>query len=208
MMPRITLAFLFFAAWCIASNRATAQDVPPFGQLPKLDERWKPHAPAAVRDSWGVLVMINEKTGDLLSFAARRLGPAEGHELIHFSDTAGELFPTGLPWWQKEIKAGDTKERIRNRVVKLDLPRSSEGKHRTQDVLEYTFVVEDADAPSRMAQGYAFLLGDLAVFVQHTSLRPITDFVAQDIAYQLIVTHERQEATAKTKPDTTTKPAR
>ena len=207
-----TLAFLALAACCIANDRVAPQELPFFGQLPKLDENWKLLNRGKNGESWGWVIMTNGKSGDLLSFAAHRLGPGERKELILFSDTSHELFPTGLPSWLKpradkpdNSSIGGVSS-IRNRVMKFDLPKTAEGKKGTKEALEYTFIYEDENAPNRMAHGYALIFGNLAVFVQHTSVKPITDEIAQGTAWQLIATHERREADAKAKPDIAPKP--
>jgi hypothetical protein len=210
-----TLVFLLLTAWCSAS-RVAAQDLPPFGQLPKFDENWKVCDQGKYGDTafqWHWVVMTNIKSGDLLSFAAHRLEAGEKHDLIYHSDTAHEIFPTGLPssGFRPSLEARKTEittSTIRNRVVKLDLPNSAAEKNRTKEALEYTFIAEEENGPNRMAHGYALVFGDLSVYVQHTSLKPITDDLAQDMAYRLIVSRERREAAAKDKPDTTAKPAR
>ena len=203
------LVFLLLAVCFAAGDRVAAQDLPLFGQLPKLGKNWKLQAQGKSGDSWGWVVMSDAKSGGLLSFAAHRLDPGEKRQLepgektglIYLSDTAREIFPTGL--WFESLKREKSGERsnttIRNQVVKLD---------RQHEVLEHTFILEEEGSENRMSHGYAFVLGDLAVFVQHTSLKPITWEVAQDMAHSLITSHERQHAAAKDKPDTAPKPAR
>lgn len=209
-----TLVFLLFVVCCIGNHRVAAQELSFFGQLPKLDEHWKLLNRGKNSDSLGWVVMTNEKSGDLLSFAAQRLGPGSMRELIYLSDTSHELFPTGTPSWLKpraekpNTSSTGVVSSIRDRVTKLNLPNSADGKRRTKETLEYTFVYEEENGANRMAHGYALIFGDLAVFVQHTSLKPITSDVAQEAAYSLILSHSRQEAAAKDKPDTTAKPAR
>ena len=210
------LVFLLLAVCFAASHRVAAQDLLLFGPLPKLEKNWKLQAQGKYGDSWGWVVMSNDKSGDLLSFAAHRLGPGEKLQLgpgkksglIYLSDTSHEIFPTGTPSWLETRKHDGSITSIRAQVVKLDLGNSAAGKNRTQEALEYTFIVEEEEGGNRMAHGYAFVLGDLSVFVQHTSFKPITDELAQDTACGLITSHERQRTAAKDKPDTASKPAR
>ena len=65
-----------------AGDRVVAEDLPIFGKLPKLGENWKLQAQGKYADSWGWVVMTDAKSGDLLSFAAHRLGP-DGQPRIH-----------------------------------------------------------------------------------------------------------------------------
>lgn len=219
-MQKRALAFLLLAVCFAAGDPVAVQALPLFGQLPKLGANWKVQTQGKNNDSWGWVVMTDEKNGDLLSLAAHRLGPGEKRQLapgdhaglIYLSDTSREIFPNGHPSWLETQKRKESKERsnitVRNQVVKLDLPNSVAGKNRKHDVLEYTFIIEEEGSGNRMANGYAFILGDLSVFVQHTSFKPITDYLAQDTAYALITSHERQQAEAKDKPAAAPKPAR
>ena len=208
------LSFMFFAA----SDRVVAEDLPIFGKLPKLGENWKLQAQGKSGESWGWVVMTDAKSGDLLSFAAHRLGPEEKHQLTHgahtgliyLSDTSREIFPKGV-WCEtkkREESKGGSNNTIRNRLEKLDLPNSAAGKRHNHEVLEYTFITEEEGSGNRMANGYAFVLGDLSVFVQHTSFKPITDELAQGTAYALIISHERQQTAPKDEPEAAPKPVR
>ena len=219
-MQTRALGFLLSLVWFAAGDRVAAEDLPLFGKLPKLGENWKVQSQGKSGESWGWIVMSDAKSGDLLSFAVHRLGPAEQRQLapgektglICLSDTSRELFPTGTPSWGETQKREESRERsnvtIRNRIEKLGLPISAARKNRDHEVLEYTFIIEEEGSGNRMVNGYAFVLGDLSVFVQHTSFKPITDYLAQDTAVALIASHEREQAAAKDKPETATKPAR
>ena len=217
-MQTRALGFLLSLVWFAAGDRVAAEDLPLFGKLPKLGENWKVQSQGTSGESWGWVVMSDAKSGDLLSFAAHRLGPGEKRQLtpgehtglIYLSDTSREIFPNGI--WCATRKREESRERsnvtIRNRIEKLALPISAARKNRDHEVLEYTFIIEEEGSGNRMANGYAFILGDLSVFVQHTSFKPITDYLAQDTAVALIASHEREQAAAKDKPETATKPAR
>ena len=217
-MQTRALGFLLSRVWFAAGDRVAAEDLPLFGKLPKLGENWKQQAQGKSGESWGWVVMSDAKSGDLLSIAAHRLGPEEKRQLtpgehtglIYLSDTSREIFPNGI--WCETRKREESREgsnvSIRNRIEKLDIPTSAVRKNRGQEVLEYTFIIEEEGSGNRMVNGYAFVLGDLSVFVQHTSFKPITDYVAQDTAVALITLHEHQQAEGKDKPDTTSKPAR
>ena len=217
-MQTRALGFLLSLVWFAAGDRVAAEDLPLFGKLPKLGENWKVQSQGKSGESWGWVVMSDAKNGDLLSFAAHKLEPGEKRQLtpgehtglIYLSDTSREIFPNGI-WWEtrkrQESKDGSNIS-VRNQIVKLDLPNSAAGKRRNQEVLEYTFIIEEEGSGNQMVNGYAFVLGDLSVFVQHTSFKPITDYVAQDTAVALITLHEHQQAEGKDKPDTTSKPAR
>ena len=217
-MKARAFGLFLLVAWFAAGDGAVAEDLPFFGKLPKLGENWKLQAQGKSGESWGWVVMTDSKSGDLLSFAAHRLGPEEKRQLtpgehtglIYLSDTSREIFPNGI-WCEtrKREKSKDgSNSTIRNRIEKLGLPVSAARKNRDHEVLEYTFIIEEEGSGNRMVNGYAFVLGDLSVFVQHTSFKPITDYVAQDTAVALITLHEHQQAEGKDKPDTTSKPAR
>ena len=217
-MKARALGFSLLLGCCAAVGRVVAEDLPFFGKLPKLGENWTLQAQGKSGESWGWIVMRDPKSGDLLSFAAHRLGPGEKRQLtpgehtglIYLSDTSREIFPNGI--WCETRKREESKDgsniTIRNRIKALDFPNSAVGKRRKQEVLEYTFIIEEEGSGNRMVNGYAFILEDLSVFVQHTSFKPITDELAQDMAYALITSHERQQAAAKEKPDAAPKPAR
>ena len=212
-MPTRATILLFLTAWLAASPRVSGQELPFFGRLPDAEKNWKLREQGKYGDSshqfhW--VVRTNVLTGDVLSFAAHPFTPGEPRELSYLSDPAREIFPDGYPSFVAGPVVGPQQSRtghsIRNGVVKLDWTDAAAKQHRSHEALEYTFVLEEERGTNRMAHGYALVFGDVAVYVQHTSTKPITGEIAHGMAMSLLYQHSRQKpATAQPSTPKSTK---
>ena len=193
---RVSRALLFVAIGCLCLlPEVNAQNLPLFGELPNLGKQWKlrDHGDAS---PFHWVVLTNAETSDLLSFASYKLRLKSGvkQDLIYLSDTAHEIFPGGHPVWPADSVQGFgfSISPIRNAVMKLEFwDRTS---RRDQEALEYTFirVQEQKNGTNQMAHGYAVVFDSVAVFVQHTSTKPITFDLANDTAIKLLEIHYRR----------------
>ena len=169
-------------------REVNAEQLPLFGELPSLEKQWRLRSRGdAGRFHW--VVLTNAETPDALSFASYQLPlkPGGKQDLIYLSDTALEIFPDGDPVWPAHNVQDLTISSIRNAVVKLDFWDRTRG--RDQEALEYTFIQEHRHGTNRMAHGYAVVFAEVAVFVQHTSTKPITFELAQKTAAKLLEIH-------------------
>jgi len=198
-LMRTSLVLFFVAVWCVASAPdVNAEQLPPFGELPSLGKQWKLHDRGnAFKFHW--VVLTNAETADVLSFASYKLElkPGKKQNLIYLADTAHEIFPGGQPVWPSGGVQGFSIFPIRNAVVKLEF-RDQTGR-RDQEALEYTFirVQEQKHGTNQMAHGYAVAFDDVAVFIQHTSIKPITPELVNDTAIKLLEIHYRRVPASK-----------
>jgi hypothetical protein len=88
--------------------------------------------------------------------------------------------------------------------VKLNFWDRTRG--RDQEALEYTFIQEHKHGTNPMAHGYVVVFDDVAVFVQHTSTKPITFELAQNTAAKLLEIYYRQPRAPKPEPRSSTTP--
>ena len=179
-----------------------AEELANFGVLPKPGNLWKLERKGANPDpmAWAWVTLRNSESGDLLSFASHILGKGEPRALIHYSDTAHEIFSADGYCADDPAAKGRGGDicPIRNSVVPMGFTDAAAQKNISQNALEYTYVEEARNnGPSRMAHGYVLLFDDTAVYVQHTSLKPITDELVREMATELIVSHYR---TSKRQP--------
>ena len=170
-----------------------------FGQLPKLDKRWTlcaqgTNGTSFYACSW--VVLTNSQSGDMLSFAAQKIGTNAFPKVNRdpWSDAAADMFPGGYPAWNKPLDPSLRVHWIRNEVVEVNTVDGATGKNIKEEALEYTLVFEDKSGTNRLAHGYALALGELRVFVQHTSTKAITPDTAHEMASGLIWMHCKQAA--------------
>ena len=118
------VCLLFLIASFIVSGRVNGHERNELVQFPKPGKGWKALEYEQKIKScipWHWAVFSNSENGDLLSFAAHRVGQKESRRLIFWSDTAREIFPIGHPVWintSKQRTTG-TSNTIRNGVVEL-----------------------------------------------------------------------------------------
>jgi hypothetical protein len=191
-------AFFIASAYMGLVHHVNAQNLPPLGELPEVGKQWQLRTQGnAFAFHW--VVLTNAETSDILSFASYKLQlkPGQKQDLIYLSDTAHEIFPGGDPVWPLPSAHGFSVFPIRNEVVKLEF-RDRTGR-RDQEALQYTFIRVDErkHGTNQMAHGYAVVFDDVAVFVQHTSKKPITFDLACDTATKLLESHYRRRPAPK-----------
>ena len=135
-----------------------------------------------------------------MSFAAHKYGDGVFPKVsrVPWSSTAGEIFPAGYPVWAGE-RPRVAVSWLRNDVVELVGHNPAWMTNIPKEALQYSIVFEDELKPgtNRLAHGYALALGEFAVFVQHTSTKPITADDAEGFATQLISIHAKPEVGQK-----------
>lgn len=160
---------------CVLLPKATLSgaELKPIGTLPKLDEEWELSTefprPENELSKFHWVVFRNKKSGDLLSFAA--LPPETGKKrgLVFWTDTAHEIFPHGRPSWTE----GRNGRQDQREIWPLD-SRPSPSSAMKNEVLEYSFVTQEPGRDNSMAHGRVWVSPKGVLFVQHTSVKPIT----------------------------------
>jgi hypothetical protein len=74
---------------------------------------------------------------------------------------------------------------LRKSITSLGTVKDKSGNSVTPTIAEYTSIHEREGGTNLMAHGYA-LFGDFIVLLQHTSDRPITDDIAQNLAHAIL----------------------
>lgn len=189
-------AFLFLSAWLAAGLESRGQELPMFGQLPELAKSWIMHERGTDRRgpiamSW--LIFTNSNSGDVLSFYEHRIGNKPVLKPINqgpWAEMGISLFPGGYPAWNKppglRIKEASW---ARNGLVDLN---------KGEVAVESTTVWEEESGANRLAHGFALALGELRLYVQHTSTKIITPELAQSLAYGLIDLNSKRKAAGDT----------
>ena len=195
------LAAMLVIAWFASSDTTRSQELALFGELPRLNPRWRlseqgTNGSASSGRSW--VVLTNSQDGDILSFAAERMGgkrfPAATRT---WSDAADSIFPGGYPAWHKSAPTELRGQWIRNNVVELSVFDDANKTNVFTKALEYTIVFEQKSGTNWLAHGYALALGGVRLFVQHTSAKAITPDLAQEMATGLIWVHLHQIASGR-----------
>jgi hypothetical protein len=175
-------------------DHAIRHELPLFGELPTLDERWIRQdvgTNRAPRSSW--IIFSNSQNGDMLSFAADEIArKVRKVDRVPWSDMAGSIFSGGYPVWNKPAGENFAVYFIRNEVVQLSTGDGG-GRNIEQEALEYSMIYEQKPGTNRLAHGYALAFGGLRVFVQHTSTKAVTPELAQEMASRLMFLHSRRK---------------
>jgi hypothetical protein len=202
-MKKFPAAFLLLVVFFTVIHCAGAEDLTFFGGLPNPGKNWtvKSKGDGGDPSDWSWLTYINTESGDVLSFAARTLGSGEPPEPRALSDTALEIFAVdGYCVADKKVKSPfkpSTAWPIRRSVVPISFMDTARKKDIVHQALEYSVVVENEDGrPNRMAHGYAMLFDGISIYIQHTSTKPISYELAQEMAIDLVMIRSKLQPKA------------
>jgi len=169
-----------------------------FGHLPNPGKNWRLHEQGTnatpslkFRSSW--VVLTNSVNGDVLSFYADEFSgitPSTPTNQGPWAEMPITHFPGGYPAWSKPVGLRiKSSEWSRTGVV---------GLAKGQVAVDSSTIWEDESGAKRLAHGYGLALGELRLYVQHTSATIITPELAQDMAHGLINIYSKR----KTDPNT------
>lgn len=185
-----TLATLLLAAMCVIDAFAGDQSLLIDTKLPRIGNDWvrRDDSGATGRYSWVNFDNTN-KTGEVLSFVAWKVPPTVGVTDGPVAQASIEMFlSNGSARFSKSERGRRIRDTVRHRVLLIQI--GAEDIKRDIKAIEYTYVYEsDSNSPVTMAHGYCFVVGETVLFVQHTSLRPITSELAFDMAGGLLSQH-------------------
>jgi hypothetical protein len=183
---------LFFVGWFIvvfalAAGAPEKHSLPGVGSI-SLPEGWRElergtNTTQKPAEHW---VTFQKQTNELLSILVQPHTGWRSTNTIHFADPAHEVFSNDGRYWGTRTNRVDdsTAYNIRLRVVAVD----------RFEALEYSYVLEPLPPrENRLAHGYV-LFGDVTVFLQHTSTRPIPPDVAEGVAYSVMRQLEKVSA--------------
>jgi len=179
-MKLLTLSIPLLLALC---PNVKAEELPLIGALPSLPGEWSvvdqgSNNRGKSRHSW--IVFVHEHSGDRFAIQARHLGKPFPEVTLNgpFTEAAITFFPGGYPAW--------------NRPEKPELAGGSWGNaklvslaHDTNAIESTTYWEEESGAV-QIAHGYCFNLGEMSIYLQHTSNQVITPEEANAFADQLI----------------------
>jgi hypothetical protein len=180
----------------IAAGAAEKHSLPILGGL-ALSEGWREvergtNTTQQPEEYW---VTFQRQTNELLSILIRPEPGVRDTNTIHFADTAHEVFSNDGRYWGTASTNGlndSTAYGIRLRVVAVD----------RFEALEYSYVLEHLPPrENRLAHGYV-LFGEVTVFLQHTSTRPIPPDVAEGVAHTVMRQLEKVSAPKNLRPFT------
>jgi hypothetical protein len=168
---------------------AASCDVPVVGKVFLPRGTWESFEKGSRPEAQWV-ILRNVSSGDLLSFVVfARSGKTVGNPVYFFS-TAHETLPDGR--YYESLSATEKREIndrttvfLRKNITSLDTVKDKSGNSVTPTIAEYTVIHEREGGTNLMAHGYG-LFGDFIVLVQHTSDRPITDDIAQHLAFVIL----------------------
>jgi hypothetical protein len=196
MVMRMFLAGWFAVVVAVVAGAAEKPSLPVVGLI-SLPEGWREmergtNATQKPAEYW---VTFQKQTNELLSILIRPEPGVRDTNTIHFADTAHEVFSNDGRYWgtaPTNSLNDSTAYGIRLRIVAVD----------RFEALEYSYVLEHLPPrENRLAHGYV-LFGDVTVFLQHTSTRPIPPDVVESVASTVMRQLEKISAPKNLRPFT------
>jgi hypothetical protein len=176
-----------------AALRAAGHELPMFGQLPNPGKNWSKKDGSGAIDAHTSMSWVNFEnieTGDVLSFVAWR---SPGIRVTHspVRQASIETFTSdGYARLSTPVRGVPIADLIRNRFVFIDIRNHAAKMTFDEKAIEYTYIFGSAEGASfTVAHGYIAVLGDVALFVRHTSKRIITSDLARDMVFGILVQH-------------------
>lgn len=162
------------------------------GKLPKPGKGWKKTDDGQTKGgmySW--VHFKHAESGDVLAFAATRNTASLKVEHSPIRQASIETFThTGRASWSARSGSEPIADMIRNRIVTVSAGNATNDRKYREEAIEFSYVYEPSgDSPPNMAHGYVIVVGDLTVFVQHTSQKVITSELAADMVCGLLTKH-------------------
>ena len=182
--------FTLLAGLCVIS--AFADDRSPLidTKLPKIGNDWVRRGDSGTTNGYSWVNFDNKnKTGEVLSFVAWKVPPTTGLGDGPIAQASTEILVSdGSARFSKSVLGRPIRDIVRHRVLSIEI--AAEGIKRDIKTIEYTYIYEsDRNSPVTMAHGYCFVVGETALFAQHTSRRPISSELAFDMAGGLLSQH-------------------
>ena len=185
---------LIFSVWLPANIHLSADELPMFGEFPDPGKHWsKKDASGKSDGSYSWVNFDNAQSGDVLSFVAWKIknpgikvtnSPVRQASIETFTSDGYAAFS------RRKIRGSPIADTIRNRFVSIYTKNHAADINFDTDAIEFSYIYEnDREAPSTMAHGYVVVLGDLVLFVQHTSKHVITSEFAADMVFKLLWRH-------------------
>ena len=184
------LSTLLLAGMCVLGAFADDPTLIIDTKLPKIGKDWGRRADSGATGGYSWVNFDNKhKTGEVLSFVAWNIPPTMGITDGPVAQASIEMFlSNGSARFSKSVRGRPIRDTVRHRVLLIQI--GAEDIKREIKAIEYTFVYEsDANSPVTMAHGYGFVVGETALFVQHTSTRPISSELAFEMAGGLLSRH-------------------
>ena len=191
-MKTRTATFVLSSALFSAALMSAAEELPMFGQLPRLAKEWIVHEKGTNRTgpiitSW--MILTNAQTGDVLSFYEEKHGNKPVPKPTNqgpWTEMAISLFPGGYPAWNQPA-ARRIKSSLWGRNALVDLAKGAVA-------VESTTVWEEESGAKRLSHAFGLASGELRLYVQHTSANIITPEFAEQMADGLIELGSKRKA--------------
>ena len=202
MKTRIAFSLLIFSVCLATGDHLSAEELPLFGELPNPGKHWKMKNAGTIGKSHSWVNFDNAQSGDVLSFAVWKINkPGITVTYDPIKQASIEAF-TSEGYAVRSVKGlgSPVAERIRHRVVSINIRNHAAKKNFKTDAIEYSYIYGNSgdlyenigDASSTMAHGYVVVVGDLVLFVQHTSKHVITSDFASGMVSGLLGRHYKK----------------
>ena len=182
--------FTLLAGLCVISAFADDRTLLIDTKLPKIGNDWVRRDDSGATGGYSWVNFDNKnRTGEVLSFVAWKVPPTMGVTDGPVAQASIEMFLSdGSARFSKSARGRPIRDTVRHRVLLIQIGDAD--KKRDIKAIEYTYVYEsDSNSPVTMAHGYGFIVGETALFVQHTSPRPISSELAFEMAGGLLSQH-------------------
>lgn len=180
---------LITVAGMLAAVAKGADPEPPINSyLPAVGNEWVKRPDAGTRGNYSWINFEQQKTaGEILAFVSYKASAGIKVTDSVVSQASIEMFNQNGRASHNQPRGESIGDLLRHRVISINIA-SDNTKHEIE-ALEYTYVFDTPGQEPTIAHGYSVVVGEQVVFVQHTSVKPISSQLAFDMATNVISKH-------------------
>jgi hypothetical protein len=185
----------------VASLGAAEQDTPAFRDFPNPGPDWSSADDGRLDDgrfSWRHYK--HDKTGGVVACVAWHTPGLDIDASAIRQASTETVTSSGYAYAMTRKLGRPIEDTVRHQIASIKVQNHSAAQKAIHQVIEYTYVYENADGESHsaMAHGYVLVVGDFTVIIQHTSSRVITSDIAQSMAMDLGVAWSAKQVSIPT----------
>lgn len=189
------LSGLLILVWFFPlATQAAEKTLPIDSLLPRMSGNWIRRDDSGVKGDYSWVNFDHKKNkNQVLSFVAWKVNtPIEVTSSPMAQASIETFLSTGYAYHSAKrgepVNDSVISDMIRHRIITIDIGET--GLKHEFEAIEYTyFYKKGVQSTATMANGYCIVVGDTAMFVQHTSSQPISSELAFDMAAGLLVKH-------------------
>ncbi len=168
---------------------ATAQELPIEKHLPAISDDWVRRNDGSRGDHSWVKFDNRKVSGEVLSFVSWKVSPKMTVASSPIGQASIETFLSdGSASKSTSKRRQPISDTVRHHIISINV--GSADLNRETDALEYTYIYESVvDSSVTMAHGYCIVIGETAIFVQHTSPKVISSELAFEMTGMLLSKH-------------------